>query len=86
MKKKVFATVLAGMMALSLTACGNEAKDGTKPSKDEFSTALADQLAAALGIHLRLQNEHLHALLFVVVGHLHQRGAFAAVHGTVSEV
>ena len=23
MKKKVFATVLAGMMALSLTACGN---------------------------------------------------------------
>ena len=46
----------------------------------------ADQLAAALGIHLGLQDQHPHPLLFVVVGHLHQRGAFAAVHGTVSEV
>ena len=46
----------------------------------------ADQLAAALGIHLRLEDEHPHSLLLVVVGHLHQGGALAAVHGTVTKI
>ena len=30
----------------------------------------ADQFAAALGVHLRLQDEHLHPLLLVVVRHI----------------
>lgn len=45
MIRKIAGLCLAGAVALSLTACSNEAKDGTKPSKDEFSNALADQLA-----------------------------------------
>ena len=47
MIRKIAGLCLAGTLVFSLTACGNEAKDGTKPSKDEFSTALANQLAAA---------------------------------------
>ncbi|WP_298636020.1 hypothetical protein [uncultured Mobiluncus sp.] len=47
MIRKIAGLCLAGALVFSLTACGNEAKDGTKPSKDEFSKALADQLAAA---------------------------------------
>lgn len=45
MIRKIAGLCLVGAVALSLTACSNEAKDGTKPSKDEFSNALADQLA-----------------------------------------
>ena len=39
MKKKVFATVLAGMMALSLTACGNA--DSTAPEENGSGTQTA---------------------------------------------
>ena len=46
----------------------------------------ADQFAAALGVHLRLQDEHLHPLLLVVVRHLHQGRALAAVHCAVTEI
>ena len=46
----------------------------------------ADQLTAALGIHLRLEDQHPHPLLLVVVGHLHQGGALAAVHRAVTEI
>ena len=45
MIRKIAGLCLVGAVALSLTACSNEAKDGTKPSKDEFSNALAEQLA-----------------------------------------
>ena len=46
----------------------------------------AHEVAAALGVHLRLEDEHPHPLLLVVVGHLHQRGALAAVHCAVTEI
>ena len=55
--------------------------DGAKP----FDLT-ADQFAAAFGVHLRLEDQHLHALLFIVVGHLHQGCALAAVHGTVTKI
>ena len=46
----------------------------------------ADQFAAAFGVHLRLEDQHLHALLFIIVGHLHQGCALAAVHGTIAKI
>ena len=49
-------------------------------------TQTAHQFVAALGVNLRLQDQNLHALLFVVVGYLHQGGALAAVHGAVAEI
>ena len=46
----------------------------------------AHQLTAALGVHLWLEDQHPHPLFFVVVGYLHQGGAFAAVHRAVTEI
>ena len=39
-----------------------------------------------LGVNGRLQDQHAHAALFIIVGNLHERGSLAAVHCAVSEI
>ena len=46
----------------------------------------AEQFVAALGVHAGFHYQHPHAAFLVIVGHLHQGGAFAAVHGAVAKI
>ena len=39
-----------------------------------------------LGVNGRLQDQHAHAALFIIVGDLHECGSLAAVHCAVSEI
>ena len=59
--------------------------------RDKFVHFTADAQSGndgilALGIDSRFQDQHPHATLFIVVGHLHQGGGLAAVHGAVAEI
>ena len=59
--------------------------------RDKFVHFTADAQSGndgilALGIDSRFQDQHPHATLLIVVGHLHQGGGLAAVHGTVAEI